>query len=37
MEIIELRSERTGEINEEVFAQKVQNTSHAVVMLHFTE
>ena len=37
MEIIELRNEKTEEMNEEVFAQKVTNTSHAVVMLHFIE
>lgn len=36
MEIIELRSEKTGEMDEELFARKVANTSHAVVMLHFT-
>ena len=37
MEIMELRSEKTGEINEDFFARKVANTSHTVVMLHFIE
>jgi hypothetical protein len=35
MEIIELRSAETGEMNEEIFAKQVTNPSHAVVMLHF--
>ncbi len=37
MEIIELRSDDTGGIIEEVFDRKVTNASYAVVMLHFVE
>ena len=37
MKIIELRSEETEEINEEIFSQKVMKAPHAVVMIHFIQ